>query len=156
MKIEFTYTLLDHGWAVAELSARKFSKKFPASHILDSLKYIVQAAIGLSNTWTRAFIPFFSEPGEHQMVIEKIDHLRIKIELRWYETCVSINETNSEDYVLSFCGETTLKSFLKGSFHSAKNILEENGMDGYRAKWRKDFPMDDFRKLEKLMSAPES
>lgn len=148
MKIEFTYTLLDHGWAVAELSARKFSKKFPASYILDSLKYIVQAAMGLSSTRAREVIPFFSEPGEHQMVIEKIDDLRIKIELRWYETCVSFSETDSEDYVLVFCGETTLKSFLKNSFHSARNILEENGLEGYRAKWRKDFPMDDFRKLE--------
>ena len=44
----------------------------------------------------------------------------------------------------------TVAGVLVNAFNAAKRILEENGTEGYLEKWQGNFPLDDFKKLEKL------
>jgi hypothetical protein len=151
MKIEFDYIIENGGGAVAKLSARNFQKEFDASFLHNSLASIIYAAIGLLTDKTRITIPFFSEPGEHQIVIEKIDDDNIEQELRWYDDYASWNMIDPNKYKSLYKGKTTLKSFIINAYNSAKRIINENGMEGYAEKWRRAFPIDDFKRLESLI-----
>lgn len=153
MKIEFDYILEDHGWAVGKLRARDFYTEFDASYLYDSLDSVLWGAIGLVTDKQKVTIPFFSEPGEHQIVIEKLDRDKIEIELRWYDDYVSWNMVSQNEYEIIFKGETTLKSFVDSAYQTAKRILDEDGPEGYSEKWRGKFPVDDFEKLERIWKA---
>ncbi|MCK7591056.1 hypothetical protein M0G43_10765 [Subsaxibacter sp. CAU 1640] len=156
MKIEFQYILEDHGWAVAHLSARDFKTEFDASFLHDSLSSTLQAAITLLTSNSKVIIPFFSEPGEHQLVIHKIDNHTIELELRWYDDWTTWNKAGTDDYETMFKGETTLKSFIFNVYDSAKKILDENGVEGYFKKWRIDFPLDAYKHLERLKDTSDA
>jgi len=150
MKIELDYILEDAGWATGKLTAREFQTEFDASYLHDSLASIIQAAIGLLTDKERVIIPFFSEPGENQLVIEKIDENKIEIELRWYEDWASWNMIDPNKYESVYKGQTTLKSFVVNAYNTAKRIVDKNGLEGYSEKWQGEFPIDDFKKLEEL------
>jgi len=152
MKIEFDYILEDHGWAIGKLKARDFSVEFNASYLHDSLNSIINALIGLLTDRKRVVIPFYDEPGEHQLVIEKIENSKIIIELRWYEDYATEYFIDGDKFELLYNGETTLNSFISNGFNSVKKILDENGIKGYKEKWRREFPISDFKKLTKLVT----
>ncbi|QQX75610.1 MULTISPECIES: hypothetical protein [Aequorivita] len=153
MKIEFNYILKDHGWAIGKLKSKDFSTEFNASYLHDTLNSIINALIGLLTDRKRVMIPFYDEPGEHQLVIEKIDNTKkITIELKWYEDYATEYFIDSDKYELLYKGETTLKSFITNGFNSIEKILNENGIEGYKEKWRREFPIVDFKKLTELKS----
>lgn len=152
MKIEFDYILEEHGWAVGKLKSRDFSAEFNASYLHDTLNSIISALIGLLTDRNRVVIPFYDEPGEHQIVIEKIDSTKITIELKWYEDYATEYMIDADKYESLFKGETTLKSLVSNGFHSIKRILDENGIEGYKEKWRHEFPISDYKKLTELKS----
>lgn len=150
MKIEFDYILEEHGWAVGKLKSRDFSAEFNASYLHDTLNSIINALIGLLTDRNRVVIPFYDEPGEHQIVIEKIDSTKITIELKWYENYATEYMIDTDKYESLFKGETTLKSLVSNGFDSIKKILDENGIEGYKEKWRHEFPISDYNKLTEL------
>ena len=152
MKIEFDYILEEHGWAVGKLKSRDFSAEFNASYLHDTLNSIINALIGLLTDRNRVVIPFYDEPGEHQVVIEKIDSTKITIELKWYEDYATEYMIDADKYESLFKEETTLKSFIANGFNSIEKILNENGIDGYKEKWRHEFPISDYKKLTELKS----
>tara|TARA_R110002020_G_C16117543_1_gene760086 strand:- start:434 stop:913 length:480 start_codon:yes stop_codon:yes gene_type:complete len=152
MKIEFDYILKEHGWAIGTLKSRDFSAKFNASYLHDTPKSIINALIGLLTDRNRVVIPFYDEPGEHQIVIEKIDSIKITIELKWYQDYATQYMIDTDKYESLFKGETTLKSLISNGFNSIKRILDENGIDGYKEKWRHEFPISDYKKLTELKS----
>ncbi len=152
MKIEFSYILKEHGWAIGTLKSRDFSAEFNASYLHDTLNSIINALIELLTDRKRVVIPFYDEPGEHQIVIEKIDSTKITIELRWYEAYATDYMIDTEKYESLFKGETTLKSLVSNGFDSIKRILDEEGIDGYKEKWRHEFPVSDYKKLTELLS----
>ncbi len=152
MKIEFDYILEEHGWAVGKLKSRDFSAEFNASYLHDTLNSIINALIGLLTDRNRVVIPFYEEPGEHQIIIEKIDSTKITIELKWYEDYATEYMNDADKYESLFKGETTLKSLISNGFNSIKRILNENGIEGYKEKWRHEFPISDYKKLTELKS----
>lgn len=150
MKIEFDYILKENGWAIGMLKSRDFSTEFNASYLHDTLNSIINAIIGLLTDRKRVAIPFHDEPGEHQLVIEKIDSNKVSIELKWYEDYATEYVIDTDKYVSLFKGETTLKGFFSIAFDSIKRILDENGIEGYKEKWRHEFPISDYKKLTEL------
>ena len=150
MKIEFDYILENNGWAVGKLKSREFSTEFKASYLHDTLNSIIKALIGLLTDRKRVIIPFYDEPGEHQLVIEKIDSSKIEIELKWYNDYVTEYFIESDKFTLIYKGETTLKSFISNGMDSVKKILDENGIEDYKEKWRHEFPISDYKKLTEL------
>ncbi len=152
MKIEFYYILKDHGWAIGKLKSKDFSTEFNASYLHDTLNSIINALIGLLTDRKRVVIPFYDEPGEHQLVIEKIDSTKVVIELKWFEDYATEYMIDTDKYDSLFKGETTLKSIISNGYDSIKKILDENGIDGYKEKWRHEFPISDYNKLTKLKS----
>lgn len=150
MKIEFDYILQNNGWAIVELCTRNFKIKFNASYLYDSFYSIIQASIDLLSGKNKVIIPFFSEPKEYQIVIEKVDDKYIELELRLYKKGELLNISSTEDHESLFIGQTSMKSFIVNSFNSAKKILNENDMEEYFQKWGRQFPLNEFNKLESL------
>lgn len=158
MKIEFDYKLIGRGLALGKLNARDFSVEFYASQIYDSLNYIVNGIINLLTDRDRIVIPFFNEPGEHQLIIKIIDNLKVEIELRWFEDDVTafFPFDSTSGYETIFKGETTIKSFILNAFDSITRILDENGIEGYKDKWGRDFPIEDYNQLKRLIKSNEA
>jgi hypothetical protein len=52
--------------------------------------------------------------------------------------------------LIKFEGETTLKSFITSTCLSIERIYSEIGSEGYYRKWRRDFPIKDYKKLLQL------
>lgn len=132
MKIEFEYILKDHGWAIGKLKSRNYLTEFHASHLHDSMRSMINSLIGLLTDRTRVVIPFYDEPGERQLIIEKIDSSKIVLELKWYEDYATEYLIEADKYESLYKGETTLKSFITNSYDSIKRILDENGIDDYK------------------------
>ncbi|MDQ3365670.1 MAG: hypothetical protein M3680_09605 [Myxococcota bacterium] len=146
----FGWTLSGAGWAVVavRLSAQQAALEMNASYFHDSLRDTATAILALDNGAKEARIVLMDEPGEHHIIVRRVDHQSLDIEVRWYEEWRSWG-VGSEAFVNVASGRVRWKTFRGAVISALQDLLREHGVEGYRSEWVKhDFPADELRRLE--------
>jgi hypothetical protein len=100
-------------------------------------------------------IAFFDEPGEHSLVISKIDKDEIKIEIFWDNEKEGINEANKlqDTGELIYSDTDTLTNLTLVICNGIDSLLGRHTLEEYKKKWVSfDFPLDTYKKLQLLLN----
>jgi hypothetical protein len=120
-----------------------------ASYLHDSLLDLASAACALVNNKTEATVVFMDEPGEHQMVMRRINDKEIELEILRYDDWRSWKMHDGPGQP-RLSGRTTLAHVRGQVLSELRRLLEENGEVGYVEKWvEHPFPMIQMHDLEK-------
>ena len=146
--IEIDYKLQNAGWALVKISNEYKHTVICASYLHDSLKELAESALQL-NTKNEKKVVFMDEPGEHWLVLKKINDKEIEFELRWYDHWASKNFVSEEKYKVVLTGKTTLIKYINQVRKNLIQIYDEFGPELYKEKWIKhDFPFNEFKLLK--------
>jgi hypothetical protein len=148
--MRFDYRLEGAGWAAANVACGDESVCMVASYVHDSLRDIASAALALCRGAREVTAIFMDEPGEHHVVLRRLDEDVVEIEVFWHDDWTSWGMSKGEpSRVLR--GRTRL-AHVRGQVLSAlQRIREEEGPDGYKAKWgRHEFPANELDELSRL------
>ena len=142
------YELSGSGWADAQIGEEGSLIDVTVSYLHDSLKELAEAAIKLKSGALSSTVVFMDEPGEHQLVIERVDDQKIDCELRWYDHWASWNMCPKDQYRVIYKANSDLHSFVM----QVQDILEEIyltiGIDEYKRQWvEHEFPMKELEIL---------
>lgn len=142
------YKLFDAGWAEASFSSSSKSHMVVVSYIHDSLRDLAKAAIVLGDEAETVTVIFLDEPGEHQLILDRLSGNNLNVSIRCFEdwtTGVPFPET---EFTTVFEATTTISLFRSEVARVLTSLLEEHGEAGYREKWvLYDFPMAEYRRL---------
>jgi hypothetical protein len=145
------YEISGAGWATALIGEEERLINVTVSYLHDSLKELADAAIKLKNGAPSATIIFMDEPGEHQLLIERVNDNDIVCELRWYADWASWGMYSSDQYRSIYKASTELHYFVEQVKDLLEDIFQTIGIDEYKKKWIKhEFPM---KELEILTAA---
>lgn len=147
--MRFQYILHDAGWATAIISCDNQSIEMSVSSLHDTLKDLASAAITIFNGENEAAVIFLDEPGEHQLLINRLENKsELFLEIRWYDDWQSWGLGTSDYKVVLSC--TTEPTHLCGQVISVlEDIFEEYGEAGYKEQWGEhEFPIEQLRKLQ--------
>ena len=145
------YELSGTGWATALIGEEGRLTNVTVSYLHDSLKELAEAAIKLKNGAPSATVIFMDEPGEHHLVIERVNDQDIVCELRWYDDWASWGMYPNDQYRPIYKAGSELYDFVKRVKEILEGIYQTMGIDGYKKKWiEHEFPM---KELEILTAA---
>jgi hypothetical protein len=145
--VRFEYGLWGSGWAEVSIECGGQQAKFVASYLNDCLCDLARAVVNICAGSSEESVSFLDEPGEHRLLMRRIDAGNIEIEVLWYEGWVSLRPSlQPKDSVLK-C--TTTVAHLRGQVHSAmRRLLETLGAEGYEKIWvNNPFPMSEYERL---------
>jgi hypothetical protein len=145
--MRFEYTITGSGWAEVSIECGEQRAQFVASYLSDCLRDLARAATDLCTGSQEEAVSFLDEPGEHRLVMRRIENGRLEMKVLWYEDWVdSIPVVEPKAQLLS-C--TTTLAHLRGQVHSAmRRLLENLGADGYKERWvNAAFPFVEYENL---------
>ncbi len=146
--IQIEYKIDGAGWAVGKIGNGIKKTKFSISYLHDSLKELGESAIEIREKDFKSVV-FMDEPGEHVLILNKKDGIKIEYELRWYEDWWSWNLIDENNFKLIFKGETTVPKYVNQVRNVLDGIMTELGPEEYRKKWvEHDFPIAEYEKLK--------
>ncbi len=146
--IQIEYKIDGAGWAVGKIGNGIKKTKFSISYLHDSLKELGESAIEIREKDFKSVV-FMDEPGEHVLILNKKDDIKIEYELRWYEDWWSWNLIDENNFKLIFKGETTVPKYVNQVRNVLDGIMTELGPEEYRKKWvEHDFPIAEYEKLK--------
>lgn len=144
------YDLHDAGWATVTVECGDQNVQMTASYLHDSLLDLASAACALVKNETEATVVFMDEPGEHQMVMHRINDKEIDLEILWYDDWHSWKMHDGPGHP-RLSGRTTLAHVRGQVLSELRRLLNENGEAGYLEKWGEHpFPMAQMHDLEQL------
>jgi hypothetical protein len=150
--MRFDYSLEGAGWATATLACGDETISMTASYLHDPLRDMASAALALCRGAGEATVVFMDEPGEHQLVLRRLEDDVVQVEVFWHDDWTSWGMKRSEPSLV-VCGQTRLAQ-VRGSVHSVLQRIErEEGHDGYKAKWHHEFPTEESAELGQLTSS---
>jgi hypothetical protein len=148
MALQLNYILDDHGWANLRLTQGGQTVDMTVSYLHDTLAELVTAANLLLKGASEAKVVAMDEPGEHLIYLQATDDLYVAVEVRWFRDWASWNLITEKEFEVVFKADCTIKNFAFEVFATAKAILDNDGLEGYKEKWmRHDFPIDEYRRL---------
>ena len=122
--------------------------KMTASYLHDSLQNLASAARALVRNETEATVVFLDEPGEHQIVLRRINDNDVDLEILWYDDWKSWGMDDGPGR-RRLVGRTSVAHFRGEVLSELRRLLHENGEAGYLEKWvEHPFPMVEMRDLE--------
>ena len=142
------YDLHDAGWAAVTVECGDQRVEMTASYLHDSLGDLASAARALARGGTEATVVFMDEPGEHQMVLRRINDKDVEVEIMWYDDWRSWKMHDGPGRRRLF-GKTTVAHVRGQVLSELRRLLHENGEAGYLEKWGEHlFPMAEMLDLE--------
>lgn len=144
--VEIDYRLTGAGWARCHVTIYSQHANTSASYLSDALGNLVRSVVSLKNGAEEATNSFDEEPGEYRwrfFCTEEELHLRIL----WF-TSLWGNQPDEEGKVV-FDAECSLDAFVQALVEALERLLQEHGIEGYKAKWYEhEFPMEEYNKLK--------
>jgi hypothetical protein len=142
MAFMFTYQLEGAGWAVARIQDGTKFIDATVSYLHDSLRELAEAAIALARGAEHARVVFMDEPGETQLIISRSGQ-ELSFEARWFDDWNSWGMHPAEKFQVVLSGRTTVARFVGEVRKAIEALLEEHGIEGYKAKWiEAEFPKE--------------
>jgi hypothetical protein len=152
MALQLNYILDDHGWANLRLTQGGQTVDMTVSYLHDTLAELVTAANLLLKGASEAKVVAMDEPGEHLIHLQATDDLHVAVEVRWFRDWASWNLITEKEFEVVFKADCTIKNFAFEVFVTAKAVLDNEGLEGYKEKWmRHDFPIDEYQRLMGLL-----
>jgi len=144
--MRLNYRVLDAGWAKVEISCDEAHIELTASYLHDSLRDLASAALALVNGAREVTVIFMDEPGEHHVVFRRADGENVDLDILWYSDYKSWGIGSGPAETRLSC-HTRLAHVRGQVFSALKEILAEDGIDGYREKWEYEFPLKEYEAL---------
>jgi hypothetical protein len=153
MSFQINYSLGNSGWADCTFSNAGQSCGMTVSYLHDSLGELITSANLLIQGVQEAKVLFMDEPGEHMVFLQVDESGVLNIEIRWFDDWASWDLITSKEYKVVFNVKENIIAFCKEVFRTSQDILDKNGLRGYREKWgNHDFPSEGFERLKQLLS----
>jgi hypothetical protein len=150
--MNLSYVLHEAGWATATIEHEGRHRVMRVSWMNDAVLRMINAAIGMKNGAQEVRFGFTDEPGEHECVVTQTEPGRIRVRLFWYEVWMPPGRDTGAEV---FACETSRKEFCQTIFDCGKQLLDEHGEDGYKARWvAHEFPTEAFETLSRLLYPP--
>lgn len=147
--MRLTYIVHEAGWATVGLACGSAAVEMPTSYLHDSLRDLLSAVNAIVAGAVEATVVFMDEPGEHHLHVTRLDVERISLEVIWFDEWQSWGIGSSEGKSVLAC-ETTIAHLRGQVLSAAQAIIDDYGMDGYRARWEEhDFPVAQYEDLRR-------
>ena len=144
--LQLSYTLHDHGWAVATIGNGDCAVEVSVSHLSDALGDLARAARGILRGLPEATFSFQQEPGEYRLIVVREDD-RVRISVFRFPDTFSRKQAG-ELLLEAECG---VHDFATQCINCLRQILDEYGEEGYRRRWKSaEFPLQEYRDLIEL------
>jgi hypothetical protein len=147
--LELTYALVGSGWAAATLRIGDALIEMTASYLHDTLRELAEATLRLADGAPEATVTFMDEPGEHHLVLEQRAGGELYIAVRWFADWASWGMHPSDRFETVLAARTTVRRLRHQVLNVLWRLLEEHGVDRYKAQWvQHDFPLDAYERLQ--------
>jgi hypothetical protein len=144
--LRLSYTLHDHGWAVASITDGTTVVETDVSYLSDALGDLARAARGILRGLPETTFRFQQEPGEHRVIVSRDGDC---VRLRVYRFRDTISLARDGDLLLDV--ERGLREFATACINCLRHVLDEHGETGYREKWKNHpFPLEEYHALHDL------
>jgi hypothetical protein len=154
MTKHFNYWLTGTGWAEVFFTSDNQNIRFEFSYLSDPITDLFDGLYRMSNNQSDALkILFVEEPGEHSLIISKVDNEKIKIEIFWSDEWEGISNTNQTQTKkeLVYFDTDTLKNFTLVICNGIDSLLGRHSLTDYKEKWSLfEFPMEKYKLLKQL------
>jgi len=146
--LEIEYIVEDAGWADCRINNGETVTECNVSYLHDTLLELAQSAIKIQNR-KNVSVVFMSEPGEHQLILNRINETDIDFELRWYSDWASLGMYDENDFEIMQSGKTTVAKYVNQIRNLMLKIMDEIGAELYNEKWvSHEFPIAEFNQLK--------
>jgi hypothetical protein len=148
----FEWELHNAGWATATIHTEPDTEplSMTVSYLYDSLRELARALLAIDAGAKEVAVPLLAEPGEHHLVLQRLDEDRIGWEARWYTAWVTGGRASRDNYELVGRGDVRWRTFRGAIVSELQRLLCDYGEDGYRERWVNDpFPLEELRRLER-------
>lgn len=156
MTTHFNYWLTGTGWAEVFFTSDKQNIRFQFSYLSDPLADLFEGLCRLINNQSDTErIIFTEEPGEHSLIISKLDKDNIQLEIFWSNEWGDISEANKAETKkeLIYSNKDTLKNFGLIISAGIDSLLERHSLTEYKELWSSfEFPMDKYKQLQQLLN----
>ena len=156
MTHHFNYWLTGAGWAEVFLTSEKQNIRFELSYLSDPLADLFEGLCRLINDQSDIErIAFFDEPGEHSLVISRLDKDEIKIEIFLDKEKEGINDTDESQDTgeLIYSDTDNLRNLGLIICAGIDSLLARHSLKEYKEKWISfDFPLDKYKQLKQQLS----
>lgn len=144
-QIEINYRLTGAGWSECHVTIGTHHANLSASYLSDALGELAHSIVDLKNGAVESMTQFEEEPGEYRWLFYRNDdRLRVLI-LSFYDLWANEPDENGKVILDAQCSFTAFTSALVVAL---KRVLDEHGVEGYKAKWiEHEFPMDSYNEL---------
>lgn len=153
MSFRLEYEVGEAGWATCRVALDEKRIEMIASYLHDSLHQLCDVVASVAAGARTGLVSFMDEPGEHQMILERIDGADVALRIIWHDDWATWGIGTRSDGQLVLEGTTTLAHLRGQTYAAARHILESMGPEEYRRRWTAhDFPDAAFTRLKKACS----
>lgn len=140
MPVAFTYRLVGTGWSAASLKVGEDEVELTASYLGDALGELLEGMVALIDGQSPVRVSWEEEPGEYRFVFDRAG-ADVRVRVVGFEDTWQVPKPDEEGEQL-FDATCPLSALLAAVAAGARRVLDEFGVDGYRAKWvEHDFPL---------------
>ena len=153
MAVQIGFRLDDAGWADCDVAIGNSTTTVEASYIGDAFRKLVEATLAAVEGSVYSVAHFYDEPGECRFALEpQGGQIRVRI-LQFSETC---SEEPDEAGTARLDAVCALHDFAEAVLTAARTVLDTHGLQGYREKWRYEFPWAAVYKLDSALQRTTS
>ena len=147
MSVSVEYVLSGFGWAACTLDIDGHRIELSASYLSHALDDLLRAATSLVRGVEETSATFVEEPGEFRWLFRRVGIDRLALRIVRFPTWPAQKPDAAGDEV--FDDECRLRGFAGAVLAAGQRLLQDQGVEGYRATWRNhDFPLDRLRQLQ--------
>lgn len=147
----FTFTLLEHGWAKAQVASMDKVQPLSASYLSDALGDLARSVIRLFSATEPETITcsWQEEPGEFRWIMRRFGD-SIRLQIRMFADTAS--RKRDEEGSLLFETQCSLLRLATQVQSQLYHVLMEFGEEGYLLRWMKyPFPKSEYQQLTGLI-----
>lgn len=151
--MQLIYQLRGEGWAEARISDNSKHRAMVASYLSDALGDMACAALQLLRGAREVQFSFQDEPGEHRWILNRGEEDSLHIRILWFRETFTGHLLRGPLGTEVFTSDCGVLDFVGQVSHVLQGILTDEGIDGYKRRWKKhDFPVETFAQIQKLLT----
>lgn len=155
MSVKITYELPDRGWCRCAIVIDDQTCQVTGSYLFDVTRDFLEIVASLVGGCSEGRFSFFEEPGEYRWILKRNFQSEFTLVIMEFDQGFLVGQTPDEKGKKIFeghCDITRLGFALK---RAMDNLINQHGLEGYKALWREEFPIEKYRLLcEKLGRKP--
>jgi hypothetical protein len=145
--IKFIFGLFENGWVNGTISDDLIDFRVSASYLSDGLADLIICVWKLLEGENETFCSWQEEPGEYRWLFLR-EGDQVKLRILWFEDTFSkYKDVKGKEM---FCAYEDIIKFSRSIIRGFDKLKFEFGVDGYKQRWRYEFPEE---KLDGLKSS---